>query len=160
MFNMNDLVANAIRKLGREEEITPFEKAMIDEAKTQAKRMEKRRKKFAECYKHIATIDTGHVKTVEGKQVKIQVPMFRYMGWDFGKKYTGLKLANMRRQIAKQAVKDGLPAGVRKEDLVDLWKHNDKQPETITRQQFRAMQRAVAKKERSEEKKLKLMKGK
>lgn len=133
MFKLNDVVVAAAKKLGKGEELTPFEQIMFERTKKENERRQKMRSKFEFNHEMVRVVETN------GKQV----PVWRFNGHDQGKKYTGAKLRKLRAERAKNAEKDFPEL---KGYFVDLWKpaKREKEP-TLSRQQLRAMQREVLK---------------
>lgn len=74
----------------------------------------------------IKQISLGHTrKGIDGKKVEVQVPLYRFIGWDLNKKYTGEKLRQIRAEQLKKSIEgqthfsDGTP--IIQSQLVDAW---------------------------------------
>ena len=133
MFKFQELVMQAIKKMANNEELTSFEQKAYNILKEQSLNLEKSRKKFNATHKYVGDYDMGDTK--KNGQPSI-VSIYRFTGWEHGKKYTGAKLRKMRRDNAKSGVKQ---FGDR---LVDMWKLEDHKPQTeLSRQQHRYMRR-------------------
>lgn len=89
-------------------ELSQFLKTVTENNKTKEERLiEKRRKKFEETHQLINIVQPVDKRTgvphtrfnkETGQREPVHVPVFKFKGWDQGKKYTVEKLQQLRRE--------------------------------------------------------------
>ena len=133
MFKLNQILKNVTHKLNLGKPLTAFEQKIVNLEKQQQSQHKKQEKKFKETHELLYMIETS----------KKPVPVWRFTGWDYGKKYTGQKLRKIRSRQA-EALKKEHPELVK--NCVELWKYPANFKTTkVSRQQRRAAERKALK---------------
>lgn len=104
-YNIIEHIANLATKAAEGITLSKSEKGLLDDF---IKRQEKAKKKFNETH-----MKTGSVKALKKGGGFHLVPIHRFVGWEHGKnpKYSGKKLAELRRKQTAEAIKNHKRAG-------------------------------------------------